>query len=93
MVIIITILVRMGYDVEEIKILLLDNDSVFNNVDLKEGFEQEFAIYAECMFKFILNFEKSTIAKTPNDIEFLGYRNESSTPMRTREDLLMIFSF
>ncbi|UZA97452.1 RNA-dependent RNA polymerase [Polygonatum partitivirus 1] len=93
MVMIFTVLSRMGYDLSKIALKVEGDDSIggiLNTIPpyLYQSFLETFASYAKDYFGSTLNEKKSEISHTLEGMTVLKYRNHGCVPIRRWDELL-----
>jgi len=88
-----TILDRMGIDLHTVKTLVQGDDSLiflifFLPADQHDAFKEMFSHYAQHYFNNEARPEKTEIHTTPQGVEVLGYRNNNGFPSRDPLKLL-----
>jgi hypothetical protein len=93
LVMLLTILDRMGFDITTILIKVQGDDSisaiqVFIPADQHNDFRIQFSYYAKIYFDAVSRPEKTTIQNTVQGLEVLGYANTNGLPTRDWRKLL-----
>lgn len=93
MVMILTILSRMGFDITKVVLKVQGDDSlggILNYIPppCYESFINMFKFYADIYFGAIVNMKKSELHPTLEDVEVLKYRNTGGIPYRPELELL-----
>lgn len=92
-VMILTILSRMGYDIEKVALKVQGDDSIGGLLEYipefyYEPFLQQFAHYGELYFGAKLSVKKSKLHPTLDNAEVLKYSNKGGIPYRSEMELL-----
>nr|APG78228.1 RdRp [Hubei partiti-like virus 25] len=93
MIMLLTVMSRMGLDIQKAKIKVQGDDSIIGLLEnihpmAHEAFKQTFADYANEYFGSILNTKKSEMSNTLNRLPVLGFTNISGYPYREQNQLL-----
>jgi hypothetical protein len=93
LVMMLTILDRMGIDISTLLIKVQGDDSItaikiYIPANQHADFKHQFAYYAKTYFDAISNEEKSDIRSSPQGCEVLGYANNNGMPDRNWHKLL-----
>lgn len=91
-VMIFTILSRMGFDLDRVKIKVQGDDSIIllmsHYTTIKDSFLPFFSLYAQQYFGSIVNTKKSEVLPSLEGAEVLKYRNFGTMPKRDELQLL-----
>lgn len=98
MVVILTVLSRMGIDITTLALKVEGDDSIggtnfYVHHATYPAFLQTFAMYAEEYFGSKLNEKKSEISSTLEGMTVLKYKNQSCYPVRPKEELLAMLYY
>lgn len=93
MQILLTILHKMGFNIEKMKIKVQGDDSIIGLTEyipeqLHANFMTLFAQYAEDYFGAVLNVKKSKMSNTLDGLPLLGFTNRAGIPFKKRDELL-----
>ncbi|BCY26962.1 RNA dependent RNA polymerase [Rhizoctonia oryzae-sativae partitivirus 6] len=93
MVMILTILDAMSFDISRIKVYVQGDDSLVMLVfhipaDQHSEFKRKFEALAKYYFDHIARDEKTHVSETPHGVEVLGYSNNNGYPERDWRKLL-----
>nr|BCD56390.1 putative RNA-dependent RNA polymerase [Lichen partiti-like RNA virus sp.] len=93
MVMVLTVLSRMGFDIDKIAIKVQGDDSLVSLLTtipsiVHQPFLDTFAQYAEEYFGAILHTKKSKVHSSFEDVHVLGFKNRNGHPYRDPEELL-----
>lgn len=93
MVLILTVLSRMGFDIRKVALKVQGDDSIGGFLEiippaLFPSFLAQFKYYALLYFGSTLNDKKSEISSTLENLEVLKYRNHGGIPYRSEPELL-----
>lgn len=97
-VVVLTILSRMGYDIEKVALKIQGDDSIGGLLEIVPEFYfptfiSLFKEYAKLYFGSKLNEKKSELLRTLENAEVLKYRNRGGLPHRPELDLLAMLYY